>query len=57
MARYRVLQKSFIDNRIVEEGEIIDYDPPEGGVAENLEPIRGKRGQADADPGTGDEPA
>lgn len=38
MARYKVLEKSFINDRIVEEGDEIDYDPPEGTeVSENLE--------------------
>lgn len=36
MAKYRVLSKSFIDNHIREEGEIIDYD---GDAADNLELI------------------
>lgn len=37
MPQYRVAQKSFIHNRIVEEGELIDYD---GEAADNLEPIK-----------------
>lgn len=36
MPKYKVLQKSFIGNRIVEEGEIVDYD---GEPSENLEPV------------------
>jgi len=36
MAKYRVLQKSFVGNRIVEEGAIVDY---EGEVSDNLEPV------------------
>lgn len=34
MAKYRVLEKSFIDNHLVEEGEIIEY---EGEASGNLE--------------------
>jgi hypothetical protein len=37
MAQVRVLQKSYIGNRIVEEGEIIEYD---GELSENLEPVK-----------------
>jgi hypothetical protein len=36
MAQYRVLQKSFINNAIVEEGEVIEYD---GEPSDNLELI------------------
>lgn len=36
MPKYRVLAKSFIDNRLVEEGTIVDYD---GQPGENLEPL------------------
>lgn len=36
MPKYRVLQKSFIGNRIVEEGEEVDYD---GEPSDNLVPI------------------
>jgi hypothetical protein len=42
MARYRVLEKSYINDRLVEEGEIIEYELPAGGMAgSNLEPIDG----------------
>jgi len=37
MAQYRVMQRSFINNAIAEEGDIVDYD---GAVADNLEPIK-----------------
>lgn len=40
MAKVRVLQKSFINNQIVEEGEIVDYD---GELGPNLEPLDGKK--------------
>lgn len=36
MAKYRVLQKSFINNSIVEEGAVVEYD---GEAGPNLEPI------------------
>lgn len=36
MAKYRVLEKSFIDNKIVEEGSEIEYD---GFPSKNLEPL------------------
>lgn len=44
--QYRVLQKSFIGNRIVEEGEVIEYD---GEPSSNLELVKkGKKAAADA---------
>lgn len=36
MAKYRVLQTSFIDNKLVHEGEIVEYD---GEASHNLELI------------------
>lgn len=45
MPQYRVLQKSFIGNRIVEEGEVIDYD---GEASENLEPVKKGKKAAEA---------
>ena len=36
MPKYRVLQKSFIDNHLREAGETVDYD---GLPSENLEPL------------------
>jgi len=42
MAQYKVLQKSFINNDIVEEGETIEYD---GKAGSNLELIPLKRAQ------------
>jgi hypothetical protein len=41
MAKARVLLKSFLNNRLVEPGEIIDYDGPYG---DNVEPVKGKKG-------------
>ena len=34
MAKYRVLQTSFINNSLVNEGDVVDYD---GEAADNLE--------------------
>lgn len=44
MPKYKVLQKSFINNRICEEGDIVEY---EGDVSENLELV--KKGKAKAE--------
>lgn len=54
MPQYRVLQKSFIGNRIVEEGEVVDYD---GEPSENLELIKQAKGKkaAEASEGQGDQ--
>jgi hypothetical protein len=41
MAQYRVVQKSFINNTIVEEGAIIEFDGEPGA---NLELVKGKKG-------------
>ena len=54
MARYIVNEKSYIDNRIVEAGDEIEYTPPEGTtVSENLtlieEPKAGKKTPAQAE--------
>jgi hypothetical protein len=38
MPKYRVLQKSFIGNRIVEPDEIVEYD---GAASGNLAPVEG----------------
>lgn len=45
MPKYKVLQKSFINNRIAEEGEIVEYD---GDVSGNLELM--KKGKAKPEP-------
>lgn len=45
MAQVRVLQKSFIGNRIVEEGEVVEYD---GELSDNLELV--KKGKKAAEP-------
>lgn len=41
MAKYRTLSKSFINNTIVEEGEIVEYD---GKPGSNLELIKETKG-------------
>lgn len=56
MAQYKVLEKSFIGNRMVEAGEVIDYD---GEAGANLEPVKaakGKKAEASADTGANLEP-
>ena len=51
MPQYRVLQKSYVGNRIVEEGEVVEYD---GEASDNLELIeqpkqaKGKKSEAAA---------
>ena len=40
MAQYKVLEKSFINNSIAEEGDIVEYD---GTPGTNLEPLKTKR--------------
>lgn len=46
MAKYLVKEKSFINDVIVEAGQIIDYTPPEGvTVSSNLELVKGKKAQ------------
>ena len=53
MARYSVNEKSYIDSRIVEAGEEIEYSPPEGTtVSDNLtliEEAKPKKGSAQAE--------
>lgn len=55
MAKYRVLEKSFINNTIVEVGEVVEYD---GRASSNLELIvedapkpKGKKAPAAAEDG------
>ena len=43
MAKYRTLSKSFINNTIVEAGEIVDYD---GEAGSNLELVDGEKSEA-----------
>lgn len=47
MAQYKVLAASFINDGLVEEGTVIEYDPPEGTeIGENLELVEGKPAKA-----------
>ena len=40
MAKYRVLEKSFINNAVVEEGQVIEFD---GEASSNLELIEDEK--------------
>jgi hypothetical protein len=42
MAKYRTLSKSFINNTIVEAGEIVDYDGKAGSNLELVEDVKPK---------------
>jgi hypothetical protein len=44
MARYKVLEKSYINNSIYEEGDVVEYD---GIPSENLELVTGKKAKAE----------
>lgn len=49
MARYRVLEQSFVNNTLHEEGDEIDYDLPKGTtVGANLEPLDDEKPKKDA---------
>lgn len=43
MAKYKVLEKSFINNTIVEAGEIVEYT---GRAGSNLELVKGGKSKA-----------
>jgi cytochrome c biogenesis protein ResB len=45
MAKYRVLTKSFINNTIVEAGDVVEYD---GKAGTNLELVEGDKPEAKA---------
>lgn len=45
MAKYRVLTKSFINNTIVEAGDVVEYD---GKPGSNLELVEGDKPEAKA---------
>lgn len=51
MAKYRVLTKSFINNAIVEEGTIIEFD---GAPSDNMEPMDKPAEKAAAEAATAD---
>lgn len=46
MAQVRVLAQSFINNSLVNEGDVIEYD---GEISENLELVKSKRSKKGAD--------
>ncbi len=49
MAQYRVKETSFINNKLVQAGDIVEYD---GKPGKNLEPIKsgkGKKAEAEAE--------
>lgn len=45
MPKYKVLAKSFINNSIVEEGEVVEYDGKPGTNLELIEDGKPKRGK------------
>jgi hypothetical protein len=50
MPKFRVLEKSFVDNALRNEGDVIESTPPEGTkVGDNLEPLKGKNVKTDAE--------
>nr|DAN78450.1 MAG TPA: hypothetical protein [Caudoviricetes sp.] len=53
MPRYRVLEKSFIGNRLVQAGEEIDY---EGEASSNLEPLDTPVGEPAKEPAEAGKP-
>jgi hypothetical protein len=55
MAQYRVLQTSFINNALVQEGEVVEFD---GEPGSNLEPLKkSKKGaSAPVDGGSDEQP-
>lgn len=57
MAKYRIPEKSFIDNRIVEAGEVIDYDGENPGSEwKKLTVKELAKKAADEEPGGGVDP-
>lgn len=55
MAKFKVLEKSFINNAIVEAGEVVEYDGDPGPNLELVkEPAKGKGKTAAADKPDGD---
>lgn len=49
MARYKLLAKSFINNSVYEEGEIVEYDGKPGSNLELVDDDKPKRGKKSAD--------
>lgn len=54
MPKYKVLAKSFINNSIVEEGEIVDYDGKPGSNLERIKDDKPRGGRKDAEGGKKD---
>lgn len=55
MAQFRVIETSFINNKLVQPGDIVEY---EGRAGKNLEPIKsgkGKKAEAETKPEGEDE--
>jgi len=51
MPKYHVLEKSYINNRIVEAGEIVEYDGTPGGNLSLVEPeLQGNKAKAPKQP-------
>ena len=50
MPKYRVLAKSFINNAIVLEGDVVDFDGAPGSNLEPYEPARKGRGKSASEP-------
>jgi hypothetical protein len=47
MAKYKVLSKSFINNRLFEEGEIVEMDGEAGSNLELIEYAKGKKAKSE----------
>ncbi len=56
MAKFRVLAKSFINNTIFVEGDVVDFDGTPGSNLEPYEPAQKTRGKGAAVPAHGAEP-
>lgn len=57
MAQYKVLEKSFIGNRLVDAGEVVEFDGEAGPNLEAVKPAKGKKAEAPADTAEVIEPA
>jgi len=54
MPKFIVTQRSFINNKLLEAGTEVEFDPGSGEVAENLEPVKSSP-KAAAETGAGKE--
>lgn len=57
MAQYKVLEKSFIGNRLVDAGEVIEFDGEAGPNLEAIKQAKGKKVEAPAENAEVIEPA